>query len=572
MRADKSPRPITTATDHLCAAFGVDRMKTKGKRIGRAESRRAVKAGRKRVSSRARPPRKPRKRHVMPDETTASSSPSQNLANIQHFVVLMLENRSFDHLFGALPGVAGLARTEFNYDDPTTAQSAQKRIVTPADKLDKPFGMPFDPPHEFPDVQFQLYGPKVGQENQPNPPVDPAPMSGFVFQALATGPHLYAEDAARVMSFFPPKMIPVLATLASEFAVINTWYSSLPGPTWPNRFFVHAATSGGLNYSPTDLQIIAGFTFKGGTIYDRLGAKGWRIYHDGLPQCIGIADLRWNYLRQTTDPFGSNFRPMSSLVADLAAGDLPAFTFIEPRYDTGNSYIGGNSMHPQNDIREGEKLVKQVYETLRASQFWNSTMLIITFDEHGGFYDHVSPPPTVPTGDDHRYADSDYPFNYDRLGVRVPALVISPFTQKGTVIGSPGDGRPYDHSSIAATVLRKFNLPGLTARDAQAPTVDTAVNLAVARTDTPSKLPEPAAEIPSPAGAAQPLTAGLRDYAPLSDNQRTFLALALACDLELTGVSQQAALREQYANITTQKQATDYINGVTQKITPAQKS
>jgi phospholipase C len=89
-----------------------------------------------------------------------------------------------------------------------------------------------------------------------------------------------------------------LTSLAREFAVFNNWHSSLPGPTWPNRFFIHAATSGGLNYSPSDEQIIAGFTFKGGTIYDRLGSNtnSWHIYHDGLPQSIGVVELRWNFL------------------------------------------------------------------------------------------------------------------------------------------------------------------------------------------------------------------------------------------------------------------------------------
>jgi phospholipase C len=126
--------------------------------------------------------------------------------------------------------------------------------------------------------------------------------------------------------------------------------------TWPNRFFVLAATSGGLNYCPSTEQIVAGFSFKGGTIYDQLGDKttDWHIYHDGLPQSIGISDLRWNFLRQQANPFDSNFRPMAEFETDIAVGDLAPYTFIEPNYDTGHNYLNGNSMHPLSDIRNGE--------------------------------------------------------------------------------------------------------------------------------------------------------------------------------------------------------------------------
>lgn len=493
-------------------------------------------------------------------------------AKIEHFVVLMLENRSFDHLFGwlytVLPSVAGLTGDEYNYDNPNAPIPEQMRKVHPADRFD----MPFDPPHEFPDVQCQLYGPVKGKPGQSNPPSEPAPMNGFVFRTLATVPNLYSNDAARVMSYFQPEQIPVLRTLGQEFALFNTWHSSLPGPTWPNRFFVHAATSGGLNYSPSDEQIVAGFSFKGGTIYDQLGngTADWHIYFEGLPQSVGIIDLRWNFLKQQVNPFNSNFRPMSEFETDIAAGDLAPYTFIEPNYDTGHNYLQGNSMHPLNDIRNGEALVKRVYEALRKSDYWKSTLLIITFDEHGGFFDHVPPPRTVPTGDDHRYADSDMLFGFDRLGVRVPALVISAYTARGTIIGSVGDARCFDHSSIPATVEKRFSLKPLTQRDAQAPTLDVAVNLATPRDDALMDLPDPAfGPTPLPAAAALALTTAARDHAPLSDNQRTFLALALACDLEVTDPAQHPDVRTQYQDITTQKQAGDYVDGVVKKIMPA---
>ncbi len=504
--------------------------------------------------------------------STAHSAPPvpESFGKIEHIVVLMLENRSFDHLLGALrssiSGLAGLTGTECNYDDPNSPQPDQKRLVYPADRFD----MPFDPPHEFPDVQFQLYGPVKGSPNQSNPPSDPAGMNGFVFRTMNVVQNIYAEDAVRVMSYFQLQQLPVLSTLAQQFAVFNAWHASIPGPTWPNRFFVHAATSGGLNYSPSTEQIVAGFTFKGGTIYDRLGDKttDWHIYHDGMPQCIGIADLRWNFLKQQVDQFSSNFRPMAEFETDIATGDLAPYTFIEPNYDTGHNYLNGNSMHPLNDIRNGEALIKRVYEALRNSAFWEKVMLIVTFDEHGGFFDHVPPPSAVPTGDDHRYADDDLPFGFDRLGVRVPGLVISAYTEAGTVIGSEGDPAAFDHSSVPATVEKAFKLQPLTQRDARARTLDIALNRADVRTDAPARLPAPAfpAGTTMPTIAAEDLTSAARDHAPLSDNQRTFLALALACDLEVTDVNQHPALRDQYASITTQKQAADYIGGVYQKV------
>jgi len=487
----------------------------------------------------------------------------------------MLENRSFDHLFGNLnhldSRIAGLKGDESNFDGPNAPQPSQERKVYAAGD----FAMPFDPPHEFADVQFQLYGPVEGNPDRPAPPADPAPLNGFIFRTLTSVPNLYPEDVLRVMSFFRPEQIPVLSALARQFAVFNTWHSSLPGPTWPNRFFVHAATSGGLNYSPSTEQILAGFSFKGGTIYERLGDRttDWHIYHDGLPQCIGITDLRWNFLKQQVNAFDSNFRPMAQFETDIAVGDLPPYTFIEPNYDTGHNYLNGNSMHPLNDIRNGEALVKRVYEALRKSKFWDSTMLIITFDEHGGFYDHVSPPATVATGDDHRYGDSDIPFSFDRLGVRVPGLVISAYTQAGTVIGTPGGPDCFDHSSIPATVAKRFKFATLTQRDAQARTLDVALNLAQARTtdaEAPLELPLPAfdAADPIPSVAAQALTSAAANHAPLSDNQRTFLALALACDLEVTKPAAHPELRSFCDDITTQKQAADYIGSVVQKILP----
>lgn len=413
------------------------------------------------------------------------------LQKIQRFVVLMLENRSFDHLVGYLktinPSVAGLTGGEYdNFPDPLTQQQSPVAVSPTA-----AFVMPFDPPHEFCDVQKQLYGPDPTGTLCSNPQVDPALMNGFLYcgnQAAAA--KNVPTQGFRVMECFTPDQVPCLTTLAQQFALFNFWYSSLPGPTWPNRFFVHAATSGGLSDSPGTEAIVLGYAFKNGTIYHALANAGhdWRIYHDGLPQTAGIDSLRWAYV----DPFTRNFREMKYFVQDVQAGILPEYTFIEPRYggflDT--DFVKGNSMHPQDDIRDGDKLVQLVYETLRNSNYWQDTMLIITFDEHGGFFDHVPPPAAVPTGDDTTYANAADNFGFDLYGVRVPAIVISAYTQKGTVIGNDATDQAtqFDHASILATVEARFGLPSLTARDKAANTLDAALNLDSPRTDAPTKL------------------------------------------------------------------------------------
>ena len=174
---------------------------------------------------------------------------SSSLVKIEHFVVLMLENRSFDHLLGYRksldPRIDGLVGTESNLPDPN-----YNNLPPVAVSRSTSFAMPFDPGHEFDDVQIQLYGPT-------RPPLNPAAMNGFVASAKTGAQQAKVPEAApRIMECFQPDQIPVLSALAQEFCVLNYWHSSLPGPTWPNRFFIHAATSGGLTDSPDTGQIV----------------------------------------------------------------------------------------------------------------------------------------------------------------------------------------------------------------------------------------------------------------------------------------------------------------------------
>jgi phospholipase C len=485
------------------------------------------------------------------------------LGKINHFVVLMLENRSFDHVLGMLkaqnPLIDGVLDHEFaNRLDPAVPTSPL--ISTGSDP---PFAMPFDPGHEFEDVQIQLYGRLPSAARKPASPTIPASMQGFIYSAeqAAKTP----GDAGLVMQCYRPDQLPVLSTLATEFALFNYWHSSLPGPTWPNRFFVHAATSAGLSDSPKDPDILAGYTFPAGTLYQGLkdANREWRIYHDGLPQSAGIDSLRSQYV----DIFTRQFRDMQFFERDLTSSSLPEYLFIEPKYDTGHNFVNGNSMHPRNDVREGEKLLKRVYEAIRRSNCWADTMLIVTFDEHGGFFDHVPPPTAVSPGGGGAYADPARAFDFDRLGVRVPALVVSAYTQRNTVVGQT-PLECYDHTSILATVQKRFGLPALTQRDRAAATLERALNLSSPRL-SPDEAP-----MTLPGATANQFMAWLRrlftpsvdSKGPLSTSQRVQLTLAHACDLHTLDPPAQLSARHRYLAIRAQQDAADYVQEVENRI------
>lgn len=497
--------------------------------------------------------------------TNSTDTELGNLGKIDHIIVLMLENRSFDHVLGALkaanPAVAGALDGEFSNRTDPAVPTSPSIPVGPASA----YAMPFDPGHEFLDVQIQLYGRAEAVERKAAPRVSPAPMSGFVYSAETAAKS--SEDAALVMQSFHPDKLPILTALAAEFAMFNFWHSSLPGPTWPNRFFVHAGTSGGLTDSPRDGDILAGYTFPAGTVFERLAdsGKSWRIYHDGLPQAAGIDSLRAEYL----DPFTKNFRDMRYFESDLGPAGWPEYVFIEPRYDTGHEYINGNSMHPLNDIRKGEMLVKRVYEAIRASRLWANVLLVITFDEHGGFHDHVPPPPAIAPGGDVRYDNPANDFAFDLLGVRVPTLAISAYTEKDTVIGRSAALDCYDHTAILSTLEKRFGLAALTRRDGVAPTLAAAVNRESPRLtadEAPLELPA----LPN-YGLFMRIANFFRSLlyradAPLSDNLRVQLTLAHACNLQMLDGHSKPEAQRRYLSIRRKGDAADYIEEVEERV------
>jgi phospholipase C len=411
---------------------------------------------------------------------------------INHVVVLMLENRSFDHMLGFMKTqdwpINGLTGNESNYPDPlnpTGTPVPMKPSATYVPDLDP------GPMHDYANVVRQIHG---------------GTNAGFVAD------YLTITDAARaghVMTGFAAGKLPVLATLAKEFAVCDNWFSSLPGPTWPNRFFVHCATAGGyVDGAPRNYPMR--------TLYENLtdAHVNWRIYYHDIPQSLALQNQR-KFFHAQYEIYNQAF------VHDCKQGRLPQYSFIEPRYfNEGSSRA--NDQHPIHGVVGGELLIADIYEAVRSSPNWNETVLIITYDEHGGFYDHVAPPAATPP-------DPPNPaqqFDFASYGVRVPAVVISPLIPKATI-----DRTLYDHSSIAATAKKLFKLPSfLTKRDAAANTLEHLWWLTTPRSDTPLTLQRPSTAVASVLQAMPIATAPERP----NDLQNDLLALTRELGLPIS--------------------------------------
>jgi phospholipase C len=486
--------------------------------------------------------------------------------DVRHVFVLMLENRSFDHLLGfsGIEGtdavtkqptkIDGLTGDEFN-----SYRGLTYKVTTAADDT-----MPVDPGHEFLDTLEQLCGTNVAYT--PGGPYPPINNSGFVAD-YAVSPTRDEGNApnnfGEIMKCFSPEQLPVLNKLAQEFAVCDRWHASIPGPTWPNRMFACGASSGGLDHSPTTGEMITwetkeGFEFPNGSIFDALRSKfgddGWRIFAGDSPMAAALKGIT------VFDTL-----PVDSFPEAVAAPSYPwRYTWIEPHYgDTAfGTYRGGNSQHPMDGVTLGEALIKTVYEAIRNSPHWENSLLIVTWDEHGGFYDHVAPPAAVPPGDtDIGSKYNQYHFAFDRYGVRVPAVIVSPLIPAHTI-----DHRDYDHSSIPKTIATIFGLPPLTARDAAARDVTSLLSLDVARTgtDAPTQLPMPAQLARPQVAAAAPA-----DEAVDRGSLPGFLHVAMKQDLEVSPPEAEHAILARVQSIQTRGQAAQYIKEVQGRVQAA---
>jgi phospholipase C len=437
---------------------------------------------------------------------------------IEHVVVLCLENRSFDHMLGFLdhpdPSFDGLLGGNGPY-----ANSGSTGISTEVTPDAKGF-LPYGPDHSHNAVMSQLALEPKGADGVPT-------NAGFVasYELRAAGHKLGKQGGlvgwakrqrkgrakgpakppssdsvtrgALLMRCQPESNIPVLSTLAKEFAVCDSWFCSVPGETWPNRNFLHAASSDG----ETTIKLRP---YRNPTIFESIEKTkkhDWRIYHDDTPQVLCFPDL-WDSASRHAKWF-----PIVDFAAHVQAGELPAYTFIEPDHTPPPDKLDvlqkrkqgtgrGDSQHPDNnvvsaasydtfvpegdiDFTRGEGLMAWVYECLRANpELFAKTVLLITYDEYGGFYDHAVPSQRVkdpgrmkPTVIDRVlfqivHEDAEV-FDFTRVGVRVPTVIVSPLIERGTVLHDF-----LEHASVPAT-LRALFAPGakpLTVRDEEAAT------------------------------------------------------------------------------------------------------
>lgn len=330
---------------------------------------------------------------------------------IKTIVVIVMENRSFDHIFGWLkstrPEIDGLTGKESNRISVSDPDSPKVFVSNDAIFIDS------DPGHSFQAIREQIFG-----SNKTNsvPPL----MNGFVQQAQT----MVQGMSKTVMSGFKPEFLPIYTELAKEFAVFDKWFASVPASTQPNRFYVHSATSHGAT-SNVRKDLIHGFPQR--TIFDSLDENGltFGIYYQNIPATLFFKSLRKLKHVIKFHSYELKFKHHAKL------GKLPNYVVVEQRYFDVKEFPA-NDDHPSHDVARGQRFVKEVYETLRASPQWKEMALLITYDEHGGFYDHVPTPVSgVPSPDGITGPDPFY-FQFDRLGVRVPTILVSPWIDKGT--------------------------------------------------------------------------------------------------------------------------------------------
>ena len=474
--------------------------------------------------------------------------------SIKHVFVLMLENRSFDHMLG-FSGITGKSAAT---GEPTTIyglhgnewneHNGQRYTVTRG----APDRAAHSPGHSFTDVVEQLCGAGVRYQNGADYPR--ITNGGFVANFAKGAPGAPGD----VMKCFTPEQLPVLNALAREFVVCDRWFSAMPGPTWPNRMYAHAASAAGFDESPSGTQELewdtlpgSGVEFSGGNLFDNLKKAGhaFRIYADD--HFPNVAEL--SNISRTFDV--REFEDFASEVKDPHFD--AAYTWIEPSYDTTNDFKDGNSQHPLGSVAAGEAIIKETYEAIRNSPHWATSMLIITWDEHGGFYDHVAPGAAPASG----HVGRSHGFHFDHLGVRVPALVISPLVPKNLI-----EHRPFEHSSIPATVERVFGLPAMNVRDGRCNAANHLATLKVARTDTPATLPAASGRrrtSPSSGMATRPDE--LLSADPHGSVQAV-IRVALAEQLRLAAPEQKPAILARVQAIQTRGQAAAYLDEVQQVI------
>jgi phospholipase C len=370
---------------------------------------------------------------------------------IKHVVLLMMENHSFDQMLGCLqieyPDLDGV---DVNSDSPRfnldLTGNKVFQIPTDVQQVER------DPKHEN---RFVLEQIAIGN-------------SGFItnFQKNVSGNT--PTDRQNIMGYYLLGRLPALHELATNFTVCDHWFSSLPGPTWPNRFFALSGTSSGrvlMPEGPLHERLNELFVQEQITLFDRLNeaGKSWKIYYYDFPSSLLLNRQRFPQNLQRYARIDDFFKEVRN------EPQFPAFAFIEPKYFGADQ----NDDHPPHNVFKAEKLIADVYNAIRSNpDLWESTLLVVAYDEHGGFYDHVEPPAAVPP-DEHREE-----WTFDRLGVRVPAILISPFVAKRV------EKTVFDHTSLLKYLTELWKLGPLGLRTASANSIGVAINEEQPRRDT----------------------------------------------------------------------------------------
>ncbi|CAN7670698.1 phosphoesterase [Trinickia sp. LjRoot230] len=420
---------------------------------------------------------------------------ANQLGSIKHIVQLMLENRSFDQMLGFLYDgkrtmPSGIPFEGLTGDEQNAAPAGNSvRVSRITSNTPNVYFKPgADPGEGFYNTNMQLY-------STLHPAADAKPNNnGFIANFKSAidydlahhyGDSLPGTKPPDIMQMYTPELLPVMSTLAKSYAVCDQWFASVPTQTIPNRAFASAATAQGR----LDNHVKS---FNCPSIFGRLSDQqiDWAIFGYKRPP-----------LTRTDFPDTLNADPKHfGLFVDFKnrakSGTLPAYTFLEP--DFGAS---GNSQHPNYDVAKGEQLIYDVYRALRDGPGWNDTLLIITYDEHGGNYDHIAPPNTA-TAPDASIGEFDN-FDFKRLGLRIPALLVSPRIAAGTVYRAKNG--TIDHTSVLKTIEERWGVPSLTQRDKAAPSLGDALTLSNPRNDDPldqivapqSGVSQPKQDVPS---------------------------------------------------------------------------
>ncbi|KAH8896795.1 phosphoesterase [Thozetella sp. PMI_491] len=418
-------------------------------------------------------------------------------AKIKNVVILVEENRSFDTFAGGLdynPDIDGLLG--HNYCNSMNATDPHQMADVCAGPLAADVAAD-DPNHSISGVNMQIFSTWHPDEALVNssPAWKYQNMRGFVTEQATAYSTNDSARAAEAINYYPPEHIPVFSTMAENFVLFDRWFCSVPGPTNPNRAYLTSGTSYGHGRNDDAFNV---FGMPQKSIFQQLSEANitWTNYQNsttgpGLGFNPDAAFYEWTL---SSGANATNIKPITQFYEDAAAGTLPALTYINPEC------CDYQSFHPPSPISMGETFIKGIYEALRNSPQWNDTLFVLTFDEHGGFGDHVPPPVGVPAGDDLTYTETamdgqNITFSFERLGPRVPTMLISPWVGKGLVENKGSNfGGEYSHTSILAFLSELWGLEKLTPRVEWSSTFEhLLLSERRAESDSPAILPEPVA-------------------------------------------------------------------------------